>query len=68
MIKYYCDRCNAEINANQYAVLPKIYQYLEDREWNNAIFEEKRECVICVDCMRRYNAFLGGKLLIDEKG
>lgn len=68
MVKYYCDRCNAEISANQYPVLPKIKQYKEDREWQHFTYEPKDELVLCVECMRRYNTFLDGKKLIDEKG
>ena len=62
MIRYYCDRCDTEIKAEQYNNSPCICLYKEDYPKCGVIEFPmiQSDCKLCVDCMSKYIKFLKG--------
>lgn len=63
MIKYYCDRCEKEIEAEQFAISPNICEYKENYPQNGVIkftivHSDSR---LCIECMREYIKFMRGE-------
>lgn len=60
MIKYYCDRCEKEIEKEQFAISPQICTYKENYPQGGIIkfTMVQSDCKLCVECMRKYIKFL----------